>query len=75
MRSNVPLFTQSEGWTIENEQCQKIGGRVQGNEVQILTVSLNGAQHFIYADPEFNLMKAERTPQRALASWKRNNGI
>jgi hypothetical protein len=29
----------------------------------------------IYADPESNVMKAERSLQRAIASWKRNGNM
>ena len=54
-------FTGSEGWTIEDEQWQKTGGGLQGSEVQIFTVSLNGAMIFIYADPESNIMKSQQS--------------
>jgi hypothetical protein len=36
-------FTGSGGWAIEDQRCQKIGGGYTGSEVQIFTVSLNGA--------------------------------
>ena len=39
---NVSL-TWSESWTIEDEQCQRIGGGYKGSEVQIFTVSLSRA--------------------------------
>jgi hypothetical protein len=60
-------FHRVGGWTIEDEQCQKIGGGYKGSEVQIFTVSLNGANVVIYADPESNVMKAERNaPSRGV---------
>jgi hypothetical protein len=52
----VPFHRGSEDWTIEDEQCQRIGGRIGGSDVQIFTVSLNGVK-LIYADPESNIMK------------------
>jgi len=44
----VALFTRSEGrtieaWTIEDEQCQRVGGGYKGSEVRVFTVSPNGA--------------------------------
>jgi predicted secreted protein len=38
--------------------------RVQGTEVQVFTVSLNGANIFIYADPESNVMGKRKTKEQ-----------
>jgi hypothetical protein len=37
---------------------------VYGSEVRIFNVSRNGAQHFIYADPESNVMVKRRTKKQ-----------
>jgi hypothetical protein len=51
----------SGNWTIEDEQCQR-----GYEEVQIFTVSLNGAQHFIYADPQVQQMRYSRCGKIAI---------
>ena len=48
-----------EGWTIEDEQCQKIGGGYRAVKFRFL-LFLWMEPTFIYADPKSNVMKAER---------------
>jgi hypothetical protein len=69
-RQRTP-FERPQGWTIEDEQRQKIAGGNTAVKFIFLTVSLNGAQHLIYADPESNVMKKPNgRSKRTLASWK-----
>ena len=69
-RQRTP-FARSEGWTIEDEQCQKIGGGNTAVKFRFFTISLNGAQHLIYALLESNVMKKPNGRSKGtLASWK-----
>jgi hypothetical protein len=52
-------MTRLEGWTIEDEQCQKIGGGYKAVKFRFL-LFLWMEPKFIYADPKSNDMKADR---------------
>jgi hypothetical protein len=67
-RDDVHPFTPSEGWTIEDEQCQKIGAGYTAVKFRFLLFLR--MEPILYADPESNVMKAERSQRRALASCK-----